>query len=118
MKLSEARCLFSYYLSNLLLEMFKAGDWACFDEVTDRITSQDPSSDHMTGSLHHVGLAGDINLYTRAEDGSLEYMSTTEAHKQFGELWESWAESTGYPLRWGGRFGDGNHYSWEWQGVK
>ena len=118
MTLSEARCLFSYYLSSLLLEMFKAGYWACFDEVTERVTNKDPTSDHMAGSLHHSGLAGDINLYSRAEDGSLKYLASSEAHSQFGDLWEQWAESTGYPLRWGGRFGDGNHYSFEWKGQK
>lgn len=118
MKLSEARCLFSYYLSHLVLEMYKVGYFACFDEVTERLTTKDQTSDHVPNSLHHIGLAGDINLYSRGEDGSLEYLSSTEAHRQFGELWESWGEQAGYPLRWGGRFGDGNHYSWEWQGVK
>ena len=118
MRLSEARCLFSYYLSNLLLEMFKAGYWACFDEVTERLTTRDPTSDHMAGSVHHLGLGGDVNLYSRGEDGSLTYLDTTEAHRMFGEIWEAWAEATSYPLRWGGRFGDGNHYSWEWEGRK
>lgn len=118
MTLSSARCRFSYYVAHLLLEMFKEGYWACFDEVTERLTERDPTSDHMKGSVHHQGLAADINLYTRTEDGSLEYQSTTEAHRRFGEMWEEWGESAGHPLRWGGRFGDGNHYSWEWDGRK
>jgi len=118
LKLSEARCLFSYYLAHLLIAMYEGGYWACFDEVTERLTDKDPTSDHMKGSVHHLGLAGDINLFIRGVDGSLEYQSTTEAHRRFGELWEKWGEEVGYPLRWGGRFGDGNHYSFEWEGRK
>jgi hypothetical protein len=60
-------------------------------------------------SAHKVKLAIDLNLF---RDG--EYLETTEDHRPLGEWWEQQ-----HPLaRWGGRFDDGNHYSFEWEGVK
>lgn len=60
-------------------------------------------------SGHQRKLAQDLDLFI---DGV--YQTTTEAHRPFGEWWEKQ-----HPLaRWGGRFGDGNHYSFEFQGVK
>ena len=60
-------------------------------------------------SAHKVRLAIDLNLFL---DG--EYQEGSDAHRQLGEWWEDQ-----HPLaRWGGRFNDGNHYSFEWDGVK
>jgi hypothetical protein len=60
-------------------------------------------------SAHKVRLALDLNLF---KDG--EFLETTEAHRELGEWWEKQ-----HPLaRWGGKFDDGNHYSFEWNGVK
>ena len=60
-------------------------------------------------TVHRFGLAQDYDLF---KDG--QYQDKTEQHKVFGEFWEKL-----HPLaRWGGRFGDGNHYSFEWYGVK
>jgi hypothetical protein len=43
-----------------------------------------------------------------------EFLETTEAHKDLGEWWKQQ-----HPLaRWGGDFRDGNHYSFEWEGIK
>ncbi|MBX2809491.1 MAG: hypothetical protein KTR20_12775 [Cellvibrionaceae bacterium] len=58
-------------------------------------------------SCHKLKLAQDINLFL---DGV--YLSNTADHQRLGEYWESL-----HPLcRWGGRFGDGNHYSLEHKG--
>jgi len=51
-------------------------------------------------SLHKDGLAVDLNLYKAGR-----YLRTTEAHKPLGEFWEALGGA------WGGRFGDGDHYS-------
>lgn len=60
-------------------------------------------------SAHKNRLAIDINLF---KDGT--FLGGTEAHRALGEWWEQQ-----HPLaRWGGRFNDGNHYSFEHQGVK
>lgn len=63
----------------------------------------------ITNSLHILKLAIDLNLF---KDGV--YLSSTEAHRPLGEWWERQ-----HPLcRWGGRFGDGNHYSLEHGGRR
>lgn len=53
-------------------------------------------------SLHTVGLAIDVNLFKNGV-----YLKTTKSHLELGEWWEQQHEL----CRWGGRFGDGNHYS-------
>lgn len=58
-------------------------------------------------SLHTQRLAIDLNLFV---DG--KYMSSTKAHETLGKYWESIGGT------WGGRFGDGNHYSIEHGGKK
>ena len=60
-------------------------------------------------SVHQLSLAVDINLF---KDG--KYLDKSEDHKRFGEWWEKQHELA----RWGGRWGDGNHYSFEFNGVK
>lgn len=60
-------------------------------------------------SNHIIKLAIDLNLF---KDGV--YLSSTASHLPLGEYWE-----TLNPLcSWGGRFGDGNHYSLEHNGNK
>jgi len=58
-------------------------------------------------SLHTQRLAIDLNLF---RDG--KYLSSSDDHRPLGEWWESIGGT------WGGRFGDGNHYSLEHNGVK
>jgi hypothetical protein len=53
-------------------------------------------------SLHIDRLAIDFNLFRNGK-----WLTKTEDHKPLGEYWESLAPD----CRWGGRFGDGNHYS-------
>jgi len=65
------------------------------------------TSGHMDGSLHYKRLAIDLNLFKRGH-----YLTRTTDHKPLGEYWESIGGS------WGGRFGDGNHYSLEHEGVR
>lgn len=60
-------------------------------------------------SGHKLRLAVDLNLFRDSK-----FLDSTEAHRELGEWWEKQ-----HPLaRWGGRFNDGNHYSFEYQGVK
>jgi len=62
---------------------------------------------HVPNSCHYIRLAIDLNLF---KDG--KYLSNTEDHRLLGEFWESIGGS------WGGRFGDGNHYSLEHRGRR
>lgn len=67
---------------------------------------------HKSGSNHYIRLAIDVNLF----DKSGAFLTTTEAHKPFGDYWKSL-----HPLcRWGGDFKnkDGNHYSLEYENRK
>lgn len=61
-------------------------------------------------SAHKQRLAIDINLF---KDG--KFLTSSEDHRALGEWWEKQ-----HPLaRWGGKFNtpDGNHYSFEHDGV-
>lgn len=58
-------------------------------------------------STHKAALAVDLNLYKNGQ-----YLRSTESHRPLGEYWESLGGS------WGGRWGDGNHYSIPHRGVK
>lgn len=53
-------------------------------------------------SCHKSRLAIDLNLF---RDGA--FLQSTEDHRPLGEWWERQHEFA----RWGGRFNDGNHYS-------
>lgn len=113
MKLSEKRCLFTQLICEHVLwfnETFASeGLRMAFDEGMDRKTTKDPTSDHMNHSNHEIGLAQDIVIYK----GGIP-QDKTEHHRLSGEKWESRHEL----CRWGGRFGDGGHYSFEHNGVK
>jgi len=63
-------------------------------------------------SLHLKRLAGDLNLY---KDG--KYLDETEDHRELGKFWESLTTPNAKHC-WGGRFGDGDHYSIEHNGVR
>lgn len=52
-------------------------------------------------SGHTKKLAVDLNLFKNGR-----YLSSTEAHKIFGDWWENQHIN----CEWGGRYGDGNHY--------
>jgi hypothetical protein len=60
-------------------------------------------------SAHKIRLAIDLNLF---KDG--EFLEQSEDHRPLGEWWEKQDPDA----RWGGRFNDGNHYSFEHNGVK
>jgi len=64
-------------------------------------------ADGIVHSIHQDQLAVDFNLF---KDG--KYLDKTIDHKPLGEFWESIGGT------WGGRFGDGNHYSIEHEGRK
>jgi hypothetical protein len=59
-------------------------------------------------SAHKQRLAVDLNLFLNGE-----YLSTTEAHRPFGEFWKGMHQDN----RWGGDFDDGNHYSRKYGGI-
>ena len=62
-------------------------------------------------SRHKVRLAVDFNLFA---NGNYVSHGTHPAYIDIGEEWERIHDLA----RWGGRFGDANHFSFEYQGVK
>lgn len=87
-------------------------------EVTLGDAYRDPRAFGMMGSVKAYGhprsahkrrMAIDLNLF---KDGG--YCDSTEDHRPLGEWWEQQHTLA----RWGGRFEDGNHYSFEWDGSK
>jgi len=65
----------------------------------------------IVNSLHCKGLA--IDLYLRSKN-SKDILWDTESYRELGEFWEDMHELT----TWGGRFGDGGHFSIQHEGVK
>lgn len=63
-------------------------------------------------SLHCSRLAVDFNLFKNGE-----YLTKTEDYEPLGVFWESLSGGE-INCVWGGRFGDGNHFSIEHNGVK
>ena len=61
-------------------------------------------------SLHKQRLAIDLNLFRKDRPDVL--LTQTEDHRTLGEFWETIGGT------WGGRFGDGNHYSIKHLGMK
>ncbi len=60
-------------------------------------------SGHIKNSFHYKRLAIDLNLFKNGE-----YLTSTKAHEPLGLFWESLDPQ----CSWGGRWGDGNHYSY------
>lgn len=112
MTLREKQSLFVQLVILLLVEAHKMGFEITFGETyrspeeAKRLFELGLGSKN---SLHIKKLAIDLNLFKAGK-----YLSSTKSHEPLGLYWE-----TLHPLcRWGGRFGDGNHYSLEHEGVK
>lgn len=121
MKLGPARCAFTICIALLILYAVEQGYDIALDEGMERLTAKDPTSDHMPGSLHHLGLAQDILLY---KDGI--YLTDSADYLFLGSFWKELGVKKGLDLAWGGDFKksdgtpkpDGNHFSFAWEGRK
>ena len=111
--LRTARCHFTIAIAALIHYAVSLGYEIAMAEGMERITAKDPTSDHMAGSLHHIGLAQDLDLYLKGV-----YLTQSEDHEPLGTWWEDYGVEHGLPLAWGGNFSkpDGNHYSLRWGG--
>lgn len=105
MTLGQKQELFAYHAALLILKAYELGYQIRLGHALRCINC--PVGRKY--SLHKSKLAIDLNLF---KDG--EYLTTSEDHRELGEWWESQ-----HPLaRWGGRFNDGGHYSFEHGGRK
>jgi hypothetical protein len=105
MTLRQQQSLFARKVADLIIKAYEMGY-----EITLGDAYRDPRLHGALGekkgygaakSFHKQRLAIDLNLF---QDGY--YLEGTEAHRKLGEWWESQGGT------WGGRFEDGNHYSW------
>jgi len=100
MKLRVAQSIFAHKVALLILYAYDQGYELTFGDAF-------ATSGHIEGSFHYKRLAIDLNLF---KDG--EYLTKTSDHEQLGTFWESLGGS------WGGRWKDGNHYSFGESSVK
>lgn len=112
MTLRQKQSLFAELVGGLIAFIYESGYEVTFGEAyrsPEEAARLAKLGLGIKNSLHTSRLAIDLNLF---KDG--RYLSSAEAHRPFGEWWELLN-----PLcRWGGRFGDGNHYSFEHEGRK
>jgi hypothetical protein len=97
MSLREQQSEFARMVPRLIDKAFELG----FDITLGDCFRDERCRYGSSKSFHRKRLAIDLNLF---RDG--KYLTDTEDHRPLGE----WLESVGGT--WGGRFEDGNHYSW------
>jgi len=113
MTLREKQSLFAYKVGLLLMKVVELGY-----ECTLGDAYRDPRLHGAVGeklgyghrkSCHKLRLAIDLNLF---KDG--KFLETTDGHEELGIWWESIGGT------WGGRFqpADGNHFSFEHEGMR
>mgnify|MGYP000095720917 CR=1 FL=1 len=105
MSLGSKQRAFTLCISKLIRYAYSLGYELTFGDAYRSPTNPDGHE----RSCHRVRLAVDFNLF---KDG--EYLTETEDHQELGEFWEALHPDA----CWGGRFKDGNHYSFEYNGVK
>lgn len=112
MTLGEKQRLFAGLVGDLLQHIYECGyevslDWAYRPpEVAAHYADLGIG---IRSSLHTLKLAIDLNLFREGM-----WLRSIEDWRDFGEWWEKQN-----PLCcWGGRFGDGNHFSLEHEGRK
>lgn len=114
MTLGQKQRLFSRLIAELILWAYEEGYQVSLgDAYRDPRVHGEMGEKRGYGhpwSNHKRRLAVDLNLFDDIDgDGDEDFLQDTESHRALGLKWESM-----HPLcRWGGRFGDGNHYSFE-----
>jgi hypothetical protein len=112
MTLSQKQRLFTKLLGQLIAWAYENGFELTLGEAYRTPEQAKRNADNGTGirnSLHCERLAIDLNLFV----GGV-YIDSTEGHRRLGEYWES----LDHHCRWGGRFKDGNHYSYSPDGKR
>lgn len=104
-KLRDEQVQFARMVAKLINHVFESGyECTLGDAFRDPKTHGEFGEKKGYGaanSFHKKRLAIDLNLF---KDG--QYLEGTGGHRVIGEWWEQQGGT------WGGRFRDGNHYSW------
>jgi hypothetical protein len=115
MGLLQKQQLFSKLLVQLIEHAYKSGYSITMGEAwRPQSTASYYASvgKGIKNSLHTQRLAIDLNLFKGDK-----YLTKSNDYKPLGEFWES-LSGENYQCCWGGRFGDGNHFSIEHGGRK
>ena len=94
MSLRQQQSIFAKKVALLILFAYEQGYEITLGDAWAR-------DGHKDGSFHYKRLAIDLNLF---KDGN--YLTETSDHEPLGLFWETLGGT------WGGRFKDGNHYSY------
>jgi len=105
MRLGEQQELFAEHFALLLLKALSLGYKFRFEHAKRCHNCPVGKSN----SLHKSKLAFDLTL---TKDGKI--LTKTEEYRELGEWWEKQHELAS----WGGRFNDGNHFSFTRWGIK
>jgi hypothetical protein len=117
MRLWAARCAFTRAIAALITwadtDPSMAGYEVAMGEglvaVTDAADG-DHDGPHRAGGAHYTGLGLDLLVYN-----TIGVFIADGAHPAYSRLGEKWRRL--HPLaRWGGDFGDPDHYSFVWEG--
>ena len=115
--LETKQATFSFWVVKLILQAHQMGYDVTLGEAwrsdeTAALYAKEGKG--IAASNHRLRLAIDLNLF---QDGEL--LTSTEAYREFGEWWKA-QSSCGYTPCWGGDFSrpDGNHFSFEHNGVR
>ena len=111
MRLSDKQALFNDLIGRLCLYVNGCYEW----RVRDGDCYRDRRCDYgHSKSLHRKRLARDLILDRRDAAGRWRWQKKTEPYEWIGIAWERM-----HPLcRWGGRWGEGNHFSITHGGMK
>jgi hypothetical protein len=110
--LSEKQAIFALNVSKLIEYIFDKGYTCTFGEAyrsPEQAALNAKKGIGIKNSCHTIRLAIDLNLFKGGK-----YLTDSKVHEPFGLYWEALHPENS----WGGRFGDGNHYSMEHEGRK
>lgn len=108
MTLRDKQSVFVLLIADLIQHAYSLGYQLTFGETyrsPEEAARLAKAGLGIKASLHTQRLAVDLNLF---KDG--KYLSASNAYRPLGEYWEG-QSGTEYDCCWGGRFGDGNHFS-------
>lgn len=113
--LGRAQRLFTSLVAQFILDVYKFPGYAITFGEAYRTPQQAVWNAQkgigIVNSLHTKRLAVDLNLFIGEQ-----YMNNSDDYKGLGMIWKTYHPR----CRWGGDFAspDGNHFSFEWEGVK
>lgn len=110
MTLRQKQSLFVRYVALLIQYAHNRGYELTFGDAAR--SKEEATRLGFPNSNHVRRLAIDLNLFKNGK-----YLKTNDDHKELGLFWESLSGNSIICI-WGGRFGDGNHYSFQHGSVK